>query len=555
MNKKEWFLSGSRYLLLRALNNIAHMIYFYVPPSVFPAKAGIHVAARSDARFVVFLPLLRRSHRPPPSRGRRWKDGNVSTKKMCCLYFAPLPLLLLCGCNVGPEYVRPKIEVPTRYKEASPQAWKIATPQDTFEHKQWWQIFNDPDLNLLEEQATANNQTIAVAQAQYQQALAIVDKTKAGFFPTLSGSVGDAKSRSQSLAPIGGTATSGKPFNTASLGIQSTWEVDLWGNVRQLVEADEAAAQASEAQASAVRLSIQATLAQTYFQLRALDEAQVLLDESVIAYEKFLKITKNQYKAGTASQLALLQADTQLQAIKVAAVDNGVARAQYEHAIAVLTNHPPAHFSIAQKTQHLAPPQIPLEVPSLLLERRPDIANAERLMAEANAQIGVATSAFFPQLTLTGSRLYQNKSFTHLLSAPSILWSLGAQLTETIVDGGARTAAIESADAAYHATVATYRLTVLSAFQEVEDNLSTLRILETEQTAQTDAVRAAQKQLTYTINQYKSGTVLSLDVLNALFNIYLARRNTISISSRQMTATVNLIKALGGGIQSNPIFP
>lgn len=463
-----------------------------------------------------------------------------------------MAIFLLCGCNVGPEYDRPNVEVPINYKEASPQAWKIAMPQDISKHGQWWQIFNDPDLNRLEEQATATNQTIAVAQAQYQQALAIVDKAKAGFFPTLSGSIGDSKSRSQSLAPLGNTTTSGKPFNTASLGLQATWEIDLWGNIRHLVEADEAAAQASEAQVSAVRLSVQAAVAQTYFQLRALDEAQVLLDESVITYEKFLKITKNRYKAGTDSQLALLQADAQLQAIKVLAVDNGVARAQYEHAIAVLTNHPPAHFSIAQKTQHLTPPQIPLEIPSLLLERRPDIANAERLMAEANAQIGVAKSAFFPQLTLTGAQTYQKKSFAHLLSAPSVLWSLGAQLTETIIDGGARSAAVESADAAYHATVATYRQTVLSAFQEVEDNLSTLRILAAEQTAQTDAVRAAQKQLTYTMNQYKSGTAFSLDVLNALFNLYLARRNAISISSRQMTATVSLIKALGGGAQHHP---
>jgi NodT family efflux transporter outer membrane factor (OMF) lipoprotein len=319
------------------------------------------------------------------------------------------------------------------------------------------------------------------------------------------------------------------------------------------VEADEAAAQANEAQVSAVRLSIQAAVAQTYFQLRALDEAQTLLDESVATYEKFLKVTKNQYKAGTASQVVILQADAQLQAIKVLAIDNGVARAQYEHAIAVLTNHSPAHFFISRKVQHLVPPQIPLEVPSLLLERRPDIANAERLMAQANAQIGVATSAFFPQLTLTGSRTYQKKSFTHLLSAPSILWSLGAQLTETIIDGGSRSAAVEAADAAYHATVAIYRQTVLSAFQDVEDNLSTLRILENEQAAQDNAVRAAQKQLTYTMNQYKSGTASSLDVLNALFNVYGARRNAINISSRQMTAAVGLIKALGGGVYSNHI--
>ena len=472
---------------------------------------------------------------------------------LCNRYCYYIPLFLLLGCNVGPDYIRPNVDVPATYKEASLQPWKIATPQDTLDRGQWWQVFNDPDLNHLEEQATATNQTIAVAQAQYQQALALVDEVKSGFFPTLSGSVGDTKSRSQSLAPLGTTTTTGKPFNAASLGFQSTWEVDLWGNVSRLVEADEATAQASEAQVSAVSLSIQAAVAQTYFHLRALDETQALLDESVAIYEKFLKVTKNQYKAGTASQVAILQANAQLQAIKVLAIDNGVARAQHEHAIAVLTNHPPAHFSISRKSQHLVPPQIPLEVPSLLLERRPDIANAERLMAQANAQIGVATSAFFPQIILTGSRTYQKKSFTHLLSAPSILWSLGAQLTETIVDGGSRRAAVEAADAAYHATVATYRQTVLSAFQDVEDNLSTLRILENEQVAQDGSVKAAQKQLTYTMNQYKSGTASSLDVLNALFNVYGARRNAINISSRQMTAAVGLIKALGGSVYSNHI--
>lgn len=514
------------------------------------AKAGVYVSfekVKEKQRLVQRFALWRG---PPPSRGRRLEDRNNYIKMACYLCFMPLLPALLLGCSVGPDYAPPSVDIPSTYKEASSQSWKMATPQDTFDRGQWWQIFGDPDLNHLEEQATAANPTIAAAQAQYQQALAIVDGAKSGFFPTLSASMGDTKSRSQSLTPLGMTATSGRPFNAASFGFQSMWEVDLWGNVRRLVEADEAAAHASEAQLSAVRLSIQAAVAQTYFQLRALDEAQSLLDESVATYEKFLKLTKNQYAAGTVSQLAILQADAQLQATKVLAIDNSIARAQYEHALAVLTNHPPAHFSIPRRTYHLAPPFIPLEVPSLLLERRPDIAHAERLMAQANAQIGVATSAFFPQLTLTGSRTYQKRGFAHLLSAPSILWSLGTQLTETVIDGGARSAAVEAADAAYHATVATYRQTVLSAFQDVEDNLSTLRILDDEQTAQGHAVKMAQKQFRYTMNQYKSGTASSLDVLEALSNLYAARKAAINVSSRQMVATVGLIRALGGGIRS-----
>lgn len=463
-----------------------------------------------------------------------------------------LILAFLSGCNVGPDYERPNVALPSTYKESSLkitslQPWKVATPKDIVDRGRWWEIFDDPVLNKLEERAMQCNQNIAVAQAQYQQALAIVSEAQAGFFPILAANLGDVKSRTQPLTTaFGSSSLSSTPYNTASVGLQATWEVDLWGSVRRLVEADEAAAQASKAQLAAIQLSVQATLAQTYFQLRALDEAQTMLDESVATYEKFLNLTKNQYRAGTASQLAVLQADAQLQAIKVQAIDNGVARAQFEHAIAVLTNYLPGNFTIAKKPTHLVPPRIPLEVPSALLERRPDIANAERLMAQANAQIGVATSAFFPSLTLTGARMDQKKSFTNLLSAPAIVWSLGAQLSETIFDGGARCATVMAADAAYQATVATYRQTVLAAFQDVEDNLAALRILQHESAAQEQAVTTAQKQLNFTMNQYKAGTASSLDVLNALFNVYVAKRNSISIASRQMTTATGLVKALGG---------
>jgi NodT family efflux transporter outer membrane factor (OMF) lipoprotein len=458
-----------------------------------------------------------------------------------------MSLAFLVGCNVGPDYHRPDVETPVVYKESSSQ-WKMAAPADMADRGPWWLIFNDPVLNNLEERATSCNQTIAIAQSQHAQALAIIDEAAAGFFPSLAASLGDAKSRTQSVNRSSSNASgvNSKPFNTASLGVQSTWEVDLWGNIRRLVEADEAAAQASEAQVAAIRLSTQAMLAQTYFQLRALDEGQSILEENISSSEKFLRLTKNQYKAGMASQLAVLQADAQLQAIKVQAIDNGVARAQYEHAIAVLTNYPPSNFSITRRPSRLTPPEIPLEIPSVLLERRPDIAQNERLMAQANAQIGVATSAFFPMITLSGSRTFQKKSFVHLLSAPAVAWSLGSQLTQTLFDGGARCAAIEAADAGYHATVATYRQTVLTAFQDVEDNLSTLRILRAEYKAQDAAVISSQKQLKFTMNAYKAGTASSLDVLNASANLFASQRNALSIASRQMVAAVGLIKALGG---------
>jgi NodT family efflux transporter outer membrane factor (OMF) lipoprotein len=472
---------------------------------------------------------------------------STGMKRNLQLLCIALSMLMFWGCNVGPDYQRPDVEIPKTYKESSGQSWKTAKPQDMVDRGRWWEIYNDPILNDLEERATKCNQNIAVAQAQYQQALAIVMEAQAGFFPTLSATVGDIKSRTQSVTSSPAfPSSSSSPFNTASLGLQANWELDLWGNVRRLVEADEAAAQASEAQLAAVRLSTQATLAQTYFQLRAVDETQGMLDESVAAYEKFLKLTKNQYKAGTASQLAILQADAQLQAMKVQAVDNGVARAQFEHAIAVFINCPPSHVNINKRHNRLVPPSIPVTVPSVLLERRPDIANAERLMAQANAQIGVATSAFFPVLTLSGARTVQKQSFIHLLQAPSIVWSLGAQLSQSLFQGGALIAAVDAADAGYQAAVATYRQTVLAAFQEVEDNLSTLRILKAESLVQDQAVATAQKQFTVTMNQYKAGTASSLDVLTALFNVYNAKRNAITIQSRQMTTSVGLIKALGG---------
>lgn len=469
-------------------------------------------------------------------------------------------LLLVSGCTVGPDYIRPEMQVPSAYKEDKGD-WKIAIPQDTADQGSWWLIFNDSELNSLEEEATKSNQSIAVAGAQYEQTLAIVREAKAGFFPTLAGTVNDTKSRSSTGTTSGTSSSSsnssnsgsnsGKPASFATGSLQAAWELDLWGSVRRLVEADEAAAQASAAQLAAIRLSIQATLAQTYFQLRALDEAQEMLDESVTAYEKFLKITKNQYAAGTVSKLTILQAESQLQSVRVMALDNGIARSQYEHAIAVLLGRNPTNFSISRQVKSLTPPLIPVQVPSALLERRPDIANAERLMAQANAQIGVATAAFFPILNLSGSRGVGSNSFGQLFSKPFSFWSLGAQATDLIFDGGSRAAAVDVADAVYQASVAQYRQTVLTAFQDVEDNLATLTILSAEAQAQEEAVKVAEKEQVFTLNAYKAGTLAATDVLTSLYNVYTARRNAIAIAGRRMTAAIGLIKALGGSWKNN----
>ncbi len=458
-------------------------------------------------------------------------------------------LFILCGCAVGPDYKRPKAAVPVTYKESgkTKEAWKAATPQDTLDQGRWWLVFNDPELDVLETQAAASNQMIAVASAQYDQALAIVREAKSGFLPTLSGAIGETKSLNSGGAGATSKANSKPVSSSASGSLQAAWEPDLWGNVRRLVEADEAAAQASAAQLAAVRLSTQATLAQTYFQLRALDEVQILLEESIAAYEKFLKISKNQYRAGTASRLNVLQAEAQLETIRVLASDNGIARAQYEHAIAVLLGRPPAHFSIAKRKSYLTPPLIPLDVPSALLERRPDIAHAERLMAQANAEVGIATTAFFPTLTLSGSRGVGSRSFGHLFSNPISFWSLGAQVVETIFDGGSRSAAVDAAGSAYQTSVAQYRQTVLEAFQDVEDNLATLNSLETELKAQKRAVAIAEKEQVLAVNAYRAGTLGASDVLTVLFNVYTIKRDAITIAGRRMVAAVGLIKALGGG--------
>ena len=454
---------------------------------------------------------------------------------------------LLSACSVGPDYVRPPADVPLTYKEADIGTWKVAAPETVYYRECWWRIFDDEILNDLEQQATQSNPSIAVALAQYEQALAIVNEAIAGFFPIVSVFVADTETKGSSAITTGSVTTgSSAPgagavrANVAQFVYQATWEIDLWGSVRRLVEEDEATAESDAALLAGVILSTQSALAQAYFQLRALDEAQTAYDESVAAYTKFLKVTKNQYTSGTASQLAVLQAQAQLDAVEVLSIDNGVVRAQLEHAIAVLINKAPSQYSIHRMKAKLVPPPIPVEVPSTILERRPDIASAERLMAAANAQIGVATAAFYPVLNLTG-----DKQFLRVQSLSSIAWALGAQLTETMFDGGYRAAVLDAADAGYRETLANYRKTVLAAFQNVEDNLSTLRILKAEQAAQQTALQSAEKQLKFTMNEYKAGTASPLDVLSALYNVYIAKVGVATIAGRQMTAAVGLIASLG----------
>jgi len=450
---------------------------------------------------------------------------------------------MVSACSVGPDYIRPTAETPPEFKEMN--GWKMAEPRDEAIKGPWWELFNDSQLNALELRMNISNQNVAVAEAQFREARALVQAAKAGYFPTLT--AGASATRSMTSGTLGSTTRSGGTFNDFRLSADLSWELDIWGKVRRQVEAGRASAQASAADLQGVRLSMQAELAQNYFQLRTLDAQIHLLDSTVEAYSKFLKLTQNRYKSGVASRADVLQAETQLKTTQAQAIDVGVQRSQLEHAIAVLIGRPPALFSIPSMPLDASPPLIPVAVPSKLLERRPDIAAAERRVAAANAQIGVAKAAYFPTVTLSGDAGFESSKFSKWLTWPSRLWSLGPAVSETLFDGGLRGAQMDQARATWEASVATYRQTVLTGFQEVEDNLAALRILEDEAKVQGEALLAARQSVILTTNQYKAGIASALDVIVTQTTELGNERTTVSILGNRMTDSVLLIKALGGG--------
>jgi NodT family efflux transporter outer membrane factor (OMF) lipoprotein len=453
--------------------------------------------------------------------------------------------LSLSACTVGPDYVRPQATIPAHYKEA-PKGWKIAQPQDMASRGAWWQIFNNPQLNSLEAQLTISNQTIAIAAAQYQQALALVDEARAAYFPTINSSV--ALTRQSSSSADSSTSTkASKVSNAYSLLLNATWEPDLWGSVRRNVESTKANAEASAAQLAIVQLAAHAALAQYYFELRAVDKDQQLLNDTVNSYQSALKLTQNRYNAGVAGRADIVQAQTQLATAQAQAINNGINRAQYEHAIAVLIGQAPATFALTFKPLAATPPIIPSQIPSALLERRPDIAQAERQMAAANAQIGVAIAAYFPDLTLSASANFPGSTLAHWISLPALAWAVGPQLAETLFDGGLRSATTKAARANYDASVANYRQTVLAAFQDVEDNLAALRILNAQAVVQNQAATSAQQALKLITNQYKAGIASYSDVIIAQTAAYSAEKSAADVNGLRMTTAVGLVKALGGG--------
>jgi len=449
--------------------------------------------------------------------------------------------LALGGCMVGPDYVRPTAPTPTAYKEAA-DGWKIAQPGDAAPKGDWWKGFNDPVLDGLMAQIDVNNQTIAIYMARVREANAGTQAARAALWPIVGASGAAVRNNS-------GSTTSGRSTNSAyNIEIGASWEPDLWGGVRRQIESAGAGAQASAADLANARLSVQASLANNYLVMRVQDAQIKLLQDTVAAYERSLTLTKNQYSAGIVARGDVTQAEAQYKSTQAQVIDAQLSRAQLEHAIAVLVGKPPSELSLAPNPTMVAVyPDVPLAVPSTLLERRPDIAAAERRAASANAQIGVAQAAFFPNLTLTASGGLQSSVIGSLLSLPSRYWSLGAALAQTIFDAGLRTAQKEQAIASYDEAVATYRSTVLTGFQEVEDNLAALNLLAQEMEVQSAAVVAAKQSAEIAMNQYRAGVANYLAVVVLQANALSNERTALALTARRLAASVNLVKALGGG--------
>ncbi len=458
---------------------------------------------------------------------------------------------LLAGCaSVGPDYVKPAVEVPAAYREDL--AWQPARPRDHLPRGNWWSAFGDPQLDALLAQVNVSNQTLLAAEAQFRQSAALAEVARAAWFPTLTAGASQTRSRpSGTTGPVTGLSTSKRTIYSTPLNF--SWEADVWGRIRRSVEAGESTAQAGAADVENARLSLQAQLVQNYFLLRAIDSQKRLIESTVAAYAKSLELTNNRYKTGVVARIDVSQAEAQLKSTQAQLLDLGVQRSQLEHAIAVLTGRAPAGFVIAPSDSAIRPPSPPLAVPADLLERRPDIAAAERRVAAANAQIGVAAAAWFPAATLSASYGFQTATAAQWFTLPSRFWSIGPALALTVLDGGRRRAVSDQAMAAYDASVANYRQAVLTGFQEVEDNLAALRILEEEARVQAEAAAAAQQSLEYALNQYKAGITTYLQVVSAQATALSAQRTSADILARRMTASVQLVKALGGGWEASAL--
>lgn len=460
-------------------------------------------------------------------------------------------MLLLAGCVVGPRYQRPPVEVPQVYKEAGD--WKTAQPNEQSLGGNWWEIFQDPQLNVLEQQVNISNQNLKAAQAQYTQARALLRYNRADFLPTLTAAPSVSRTKVSNNRPPQTSIFNGRTNTDLQLPIDLSYEIDAWGRVRSNVESYRALAQASAADLATVNLSMHAQLAMFYFQARTLDAQEQLLNSTVAQYEQALQLNQSRFEGGVASEVEVEQARTQLETTRAMATDIGVLRAQYEHAVATLIGKPAGSFSLAPLPLRTPPPPIPAGVPSELLERRPDIASAERLMAAENARIGVAKAAYYPLLNLTAAGGLESGTITSLFSGPSALWAIGGQAILPLFEGGRRRAASDQAVAAYDQSVASYRETVLTSFQQVEDNLAALRILEKEAQTQNEAVVAAQKSLDLSIQRYNGGVTSYLEVTVAQSAALTDEVTAVNILGRRMVAAIQLVQALGGGWDSSSL--
>lgn len=450
-------------------------------------------------------------------------------------------LALVTACAVGPNYRRPEFNATPTYKEEN--GWKPSEPADTLDRGPWWQIFHDDLLSSLEEQVNISNENIKAAEAAFEESRALVRQAQAGLWPSVS--VSGARER---------TVTGTQPPRTLNdAGVSANWDLDIWGQIRRTVESNRASAQASAATLAAARLSAQAELATDYFQLRAQDQLQVILDDIVAAEQLSLKITENRYRVGVAAKADVVTAQTQLLSSQAQQVSAPLQRAILEHAIAVLVGQQPASFSVPVAPIRTDVPTVPAGVPSTLLERRPDVAEAERRMAAANAQIGVTVSAFFPSLTLSGSDDYTGNTISRLIRTSNRVWQFGPSLALSVFDAGLRRAQVAQARAAYEASVDNYRQTVLAGIQQVEDEIATLRILEQQAVIEDAAVKAAREAETLTLNQYKAGTVPYSSVITAQTTRLVSEETALGVLSGRLQASVSLIEAVGGGWKASDL--
>ncbi len=458
--------------------------------------------------------------------------------------------MFLAGCTVGPKYTKPAVPAAPAYSEQPPesfkeaQGWKTAQPSDTLIRGHWWELFGDAELNALEEQVEPANETLKTAEANFRQARATVLLNRSNLFPTITAQPTITTNRLSQNRPLG---TVPGVYGDYDAPVNVSWELDLWGRIRRNVTAAHEQLQATAGDLENAKLDLHAEVATDYFEAHSLDAQKQLLDDTVVAYRKALELTRNRYEGGIATKSDVAQAATQLNQTEAQAVDTAVARAQYVHAIAVLVGKNPEEFSLPVMPLKQSPPPVPLGLPSQLLERRPDIAAAERRTAAANEQIGIARAAYFPRLLISATGGFEGSNPVNWFLWPSRFWAVGPQVVQTIFDAGQRRAQSEIAQASYEADVATYRQTALTAFQEVEDSLSALRVLEEESAKQQEATAAAELALQLSLNRYRGGLVTYLEVITAQSIALTNERTTVDLLRRRMDASVQLIKALGGG--------